>query len=235
MKIALAAVAALVAIVAAILIGAPSDQRTAQPVTGLPWQIDVLPGGSSKVSGLTLSSSTMAAARERFGPDMVLAIVAAPGETGSLEAYYASAAMGVIDGKLILTAGLDENAVQRLRLRSPRNEYMESSTRKYALNPADMAFAYAAPVSAMTFIPAASFGADVVLRHFGRPAERIRTSEHVEHFLYPDKGLAVTLDDEGKELLQYVAPREFARLRDPLSKAGGKATASPQQAPGKSG
>lgn len=223
MKISLAVLAAaIVAIVAAMLIGAPSGNRAAQPVTGLPWQIAILPDGNSSVSGLTLASSTIGDARKRFGDDMTLAIVAAPGETGSLEAYYTKATMGVVSGKLILTAAADKEQVLRLRERSPRNEYMESSTRKYALSPEDLKLAYAAPIAAITFIPGASFGEDVALRNFGRPAERIRVSENVEHLLYPAKGLAITLDSDGKELLQYVAPRDFARLRDPLLKAAAK-------------
>jgi hypothetical protein len=55
-----------------------------------------------------------------------------------------------------------------------------------------------------------------VTSRFGRPSERIRSSESVEHYLYPDRGLDVVLDSKGKELLQYVAPQQFELLREPL-------------------
>ena len=42
------------------------------------------------------------------------------------------------------------------------------------------------------------------------------------HLLYPDKGLDVVVDGNGKELLQYVAPRDFAELREPLNKLEGQ-------------
>ena len=48
---------------------------------------------------------------------------------------------------------------------------------------------------------------------------RIHVSEKRVHLLYPDKGLDVVVDSEGKELLQYVAPKDFALLREPLLKA----------------
>jgi hypothetical protein len=35
-------------------------------------------------------------------------------------------------------------------------------------------------------------------------------------------GLDVVVDKDGKELLQYVAPQQFARLREPLVAAGWK-------------
>jgi hypothetical protein len=38
----------------------------------------------------------------------------------------------------------------------------------------------------------------------------------VEHWLYPEKGLDLMLNDSGKEVLQYVAPREFATLARPF-------------------
>ena len=58
----------------------------------------------------------------------------------------------------------------------------------------------------------------IILQRFGTPAERIRQGETLEHFLYPDKGLDLVLDSKGKEVLQYVAPADFARLRAPLGK-----------------
>ena len=100
-------------------------------------------------------------------------------------------------------------------------------TRKYILHHDDLALAWRAPIASVTFIPAASLDEQTVLRRFGAPAERIRVDERVEHFLYPDKGLDLALDSKGKEVLQYVAPRQFARLREPLIKVAPVTTQSP--------
>ena len=206
---------ALVVLAGVLLRHAP-DKHGAQAITGLPWQIEILPDGRSRVFGLTLGTSTLADARERFGADMEVAVVAAPGEAGSLEAYYSQVTAGVLTGKMILTAALDRENVERMRQRAVKKQRMESSTRKFYLDPDDLAQAYATPIESITFIPSASFDADIAVSHFGRPAERVRTSAQVENLLYPDQGLALTLDSKGKEVLQYVAPRQFARLRDPL-------------------
>ena len=49
---------------------------------------------------------------------------------------------------------------------------------------------------------------------------RMHDGAQVEHWLYPERGLAIALDAKGRELLQYVAPAEFERrLRAPLLKA----------------
>ena len=74
-----------------------------------------------------------------------------------------------------------------------------------------------APIRSIAFIPSTNLDEATILQRFGAPAERLRGGEHIEHFLYPARGLDVVLDAKGKELPQYVAPRDFARLRQPLA------------------
>ena len=63
------------------------EQSGGEPVTGLPWQIDRLPGGESRVFDITLGQTTLGEVIERHGDDeMKLAIIAAPQEVGTLEA-----------------------------------------------------------------------------------------------------------------------------------------------------
>ena len=56
-------------------------------VSGLPWQIEILPDGSTSVFGLHIASSRLSDAYDILGNDMELAIVAASDEVGSLEMY----------------------------------------------------------------------------------------------------------------------------------------------------
>lgn len=214
--------------------GATASGTASDPSRGapLPWQVTVQPDGSSEALGLKLGTGTLADARQRFGLDMQIAIIAAPGEDGSLEAFVDPAQAGFIAGKLVIAAELPASTassasalspasaapatVLALRERAVKSEFMESTTRKYTLSPADEAVALGARIVSLSFIPQASLDADIILARFGKPATRVRSNERQEHFLYPDKGMDVILDSEGKELLQYVAPRDFERLRAPL-------------------
>lgn len=199
--------------------------------TGLPWQIEALPDGASRVMGLTLTNgpdaSTLADVRRLFGNEVPMAIIAAPGEAGSLEAFVDPAQLGFVSGKLVVTARLDAAALKGLRERALKSDFMESATRKYTLSPADEALALKAPIAALSFIPQARLDADAILARFGTPARRVKSNGHLEHFLYPDKGLDVILDTEGKELLQYVPPANFARLSDPLETGSAPSAPSP--------
>lgn len=190
---------------------------------GLPWQIEPRADGTTRVFGLILGESTLADAREHLGNDMDVALIAAPKEPGTIEAYYGQITAGVITGKMVLAATLDPEMIARMRERAPSAEYMESSTRKFTLHPDDLPAAFGARIATITFLPSARIDEQIALTRFGAPAERVRMSEQVEHLLYPELGLDLVINDEGKDVLQYVAPREFSRLRDPLmaAKAGG--------------
>ena len=215
-----------------------SGQHDAPAAThDMPWQVQALPGGGSQVLGLTLGEaspgrSTLGDIQRRWGDAVQIAIVAAPNEAGTLEAYVDPMQAGFISGKAIITAHLPPDVIQGMRERAVKTEYMGGTTRKATLASADLAEALKAPVTAVSFIPAANLDEAIILSRFGQPAERVRSNGHLVHFLYPDKGLDLALDSEGKELLQYVAPAEFERLRQPLlAAASASAAASGVSAP----
>ena len=192
-----------------------------EPMNGLPWHITPLPSGDTQVFGLRLAAqpeaaSTLGDVQRRWASDFQMAVVAAPGENGTLEAYVETATMGVIIGKLVVTTQVSPQVIQGFRERAAKVGYMNSSTRKYSLSASDQALALRSPILALAFIPQANLDDAIVKARFGEPAERVRSNAHAEHWLYPDKGLGITLDSEGKELLQYVAPAQFTRLREPL-------------------
>ena len=142
-------------------------------------------------------TSSLADVRRMWGPDVQIAIIAAPGEDGSLEAFVDPAPAGFVTGKLVVTAQLSPGALKAMRERALKTEFMDSSTRKHTLQPEDEALALAAPIVSLSFIPQARLDAEAIVARFGTPARRIRSNGHLEHFLYPDKGLDVVLDSEG--------------------------------------
>ena len=112
--------------------------NSTQTGTGLPWQIDARPDGSSRVMGLTLSTgsdaSTLADVRRLFGAEVPIAIIAAPGEAGSARSLRGPAQLGFVSGKLVVTAQVDAATLKGLRERALKSAFMESATRKYTLS-----------------------------------------------------------------------------------------------------
>jgi hypothetical protein len=202
----------VVVLVSASLVFFKSDEQASdEPVTGLPWQIDNLPNGSTRVFGITLEQTTLGEAIELLGDDMDLAIIAAPGETGTLEAYYSHYSAGPITGKLILVLDIAPDVLQSLHERA----FRDGGTRRYHLYPDDLTVAYRAPVSIITFLPSLDLDEDIVHGRFGTPVEVIRVNQQ-QHLLYPDKGLDLILNADSKELLQYLHPHAFNAHRAQL-------------------
>jgi hypothetical protein len=106
-----------------------------------------------------------------------------------------------------------------MRERALKAKHMESTTRKITLSADDLAAAALLPVKAISVIPTVNIDEATVIQRFGQPGERVVVSEKRVHLLYPQQGLDVVVDGDSKELLQYVAPRNFASLREPLRAA----------------
>lgn len=227
MKFALSLVALiLVALVVPFLIPGLAKQEGVDPNSNLPWQIQLDGQGGSTVFGLRPGASTLAEARQKLGCELEVAVIAEPNEAGTLEGYCAQVSLGFVMARAIITVDANEQVIIDLRERALKAKPMESATRKIMLHPNDLNAVEAMLIRAISIIPTVNLDEATVMQRFGQPGERLVVSEKRVHLLYPDKGLDVIVDSDGKELLQYVAPRQFALLREPLrAVSDGKAAA----------
>jgi hypothetical protein len=217
MKFALYLIAFIVAaLTLPFFIPGAGQQEGGDPNSGLPWQISIDAAGKSQVFGLTPGVSTLADLKQRFGSEVEVAIIAEPNELGTLEAYYAQVPLGFVLAKVIATVDTSKQAISEMRERALKAKHMESMTRKITLHPDDLVMADRLHIKALSVIPTVNLDEATIIQRFGEPGERIVISPTRVHLLYPQFGLDVMVDHNGKELLQYVSPHQFASLRDPL-------------------
>jgi hypothetical protein len=189
---------------------------SAPPAQGTPWQVAVPAPGQSAVFGLRLPGSTLGEARARWGEDMAAAVLVDAGGALSLEAYVERLDAGGVQGRLVLSFETTAGQLPAWRETLPR-EPTPSGGWRHQLNAAALQALAPAALVGLGFIPAAQLDAAVLSARFGEPAARVPVGEHQQHWLYPTQGLAIVLDDRGRELLQYVAPADFERrLAAPL-------------------
>lgn len=217
MKFALTLIALiLLALIVPFFLPGAGKQEGVDPNANLPWQIVADDQGGSEVFGLKPGVSTLGDVRRRLGDEIEVAIIAEPNEIGSLEGYYSQVPLGFVLARMIVTVDLPDDAISAMRERALKAKHMESTTRRITLHPDDFVAVDRLPIRAISVIPTVNLDEATVMQRFGEPGERIVVSEKRAHLLYPKFGLDVMVDKDGKELLQYVAPRHFARLRDPL-------------------
>jgi len=169
---------ALFFLLAIILAAYPflDQSENSEPLSGLPWQIEVMADGSTQVFGLHIGNSRLADAIEILGDDMELAIIAAPDEVGSLEMYYGHYKAGLLSGKLILLTDISEQDLKRWRDNSPISEYMATGkAKKYTLSEDDIYLVLDEVITGLTFIPAVNLDEEVILARFGMPDNRIES------------------------------------------------------------
>ncbi len=191
----------------------PDTPPTPQNVTPMPWEIEILAEGESRVFGLKLPVDTLNDARQLLGSDMEVALIQQADKPASLEAYYSRINAGMLTGSMILVLAIEAEQIKALQQRARKPQILQSGGKKQALAVEDLDAVFNLPILGISFLPAASLDADLAIARFGHPDERSRLSETVEQLFYPKQGLIITLDAKGKDVLQYVAPCDFSRLR----------------------
>ncbi len=187
--------------------------RHPSPAGERPWEQAVGADGTSRALGLVLGRSTLRDAIGRFGKGVDVAIFESPGRPLSLEAYFSDASPGGIRGRLVLTLAPSPPVLEGLRDRSKGPRLLQSGTLRREIDARDAEVLASLPITAITFVPTANLDEATVRSRFGEPVERLPAGEGAVRWLYPDRGLAVTLSEQGKELIEYVDPVDSERLR----------------------
>jgi hypothetical protein len=179
------------------------------PRTDLPWQVTVNADGSSRVFDLQLGDATLADAMAKFGRLEGLALFEPPVGRMSLEAYFGSVRFGPLNAKVVVGLQATGEEMVALRARSTRREGSPTGDWKYRLDDAPQAHAERR-LSAISYVPGTrDLDADFFRARFGEPAAWLRENEQAVSWFYPELGLAVLIDDEAREVLEYQAPRDF--------------------------
>ena len=90
-------------------------------------------------------------------------------------------------------------------------------SKKITPAPEDAARLRELPISSLTYMPSIRLDEEIFLKRFGQPGQRIRERKSgAVHWLYPQNGLDIALGGEEKPVLQYVPPKDFDKLLQPL-------------------
>ena len=200
----------------------PPGEQSKGPVY-LPWQVEKTQSGSIRVLGLELGKSTLLDAQRRFHEVYEVTLFVHPDGGKMVEAYFDQTALSGFRARVVLVMSLSPEQLDAFYQRGVRVATLGSGTRKVTLSDADLAALAAMPFDSLTYIPKMNLSEELIEARFGKPAQRIRKKGKdgmVEHWLYPEKGLDLSLHEKGKEVLQYVVPARFEELRKPLLEEG---------------
>jgi len=203
------------ALLALAFVGLSPDPK-AKPSATLPWDIRLSDNGHSEVFGITLGQTTVSEALAILGIDHDLAIISDQQDHSGLEIYYSHFRTGPLAAKLVLSVTIEPLLLETMQARASKAQYLKTGARKFSLNDTDLNNIQALTIGALSLIPAANLSRETIIARFGEPTEVIASAGQGQHLLYPEKGLDVVFHPETKETFQYVAPRNFKQLSQPL-------------------
>ncbi len=192
-----------------------------------PWQIEVLSPDRLKIMGVTLGETTLEQLRQRFGQIEGIALFRNPDGRYSLEAYLGKVNIGPLSGRWIVTLAASQQELEALTGRAIKRIKTENGSIRWTLNKDAKAEQANRAVATLTMIPGYSgMDADFLRSRFGEPSRIETVDDSSEQWLYPEKGVRLLLDREGKELFEYMPPSMMKRGQQPAAHTGSTEDAS---------
>jgi len=182
----------------------------------LPWDIVIDTDGNSTVFGLTIGVSTLKEAQEALQEEAKVNLFVSQDEQYSVEAYFRRIVISGFKADLVLSLDIDPTEVKAMYDRGARQKRVETGNKQVDLASEDFALMGSQKIGHITYIPSANLDDALVSTRFGEPSRRVTEKGGIVHWLYPQKGLDIGLNPEGKEVFQYLNPRDFNQALIPL-------------------
>jgi len=190
----------------------------------LPWHIEHPAEGVSRVFGLTLGVSSPAEAERRFREQAEFGLFRSTDGKLSAEAFFEQINLAGLKSRVVLTVLVEPTTLLAMHDRGLRMS-ATGSGKKITLAPDDLAQLKLLPIGSITLIPSVRVPDELLEKRFGKPAQTVReANSEVVHWLYPQHALDITTSNTKleKQVLQYVSPRDYRNLLDPLLQNGGQ-------------
>ncbi|MBV2121535.1 MAG: hypothetical protein KUF74_08780 [Candidatus Thiodiazotropha sp. (ex Ctena orbiculata)] len=171
----------------------------------LPWDIQVTANNEIQVFNLTLNKSLLPEARQIFQNQGKVNLFVGTDGQPAIEAYFERVFLSGLRADFILALKADQSLLNQLVERGSRISRTSDTMHKIVLGSDDLQIAEQLPIEVINYIPAANLDEELINSRFGEPTEKIvETETGVTHWIYPDRGMTIGLNPEGKELIQYM-------------------------------
>lgn len=206
---------ALIASIVGLLI--PAEKQPA--VQTFPWQIELTPEGKTKVFGLTLGQSTLQQAEQVFGAISELSLfypVPGQGQRG-VEAYFDKVNLGGLSARVVAVMSFTPEQLQSMHDRGARISTLGDGSRKVTLHTDDVRLVRNTSIYSITYLPRIRLEKELLEKRFGKPDQLVaEQNTNTQHWMYPELGLDIALDENSYAVFQYIAPSQFEALLEPL-------------------
>jgi hypothetical protein len=182
----------------------------------LPWHIEHPTAGSSQIFGITLGISNTKEAEQHFHEAAKPILFKSHNGQLVVEVFFEEVKLAGLKARIVLSISVPDAELHDMYERGLRMNATDIG-KEITLTPDDIARVFTMPISSLTYMPAVRLEDEIFAKRFGQPELRIKEKKSgVVHWLYPQHGLDIALGGGEKPLLQYVSPKDFDKLTQPL-------------------
>jgi len=174
-----------------------------------PWQTHINDQRRLEVFSIELGETTLAEARRRWGGEPSLALFRGNNGTLALEAYFDRVMLGPFQVRMVARLGADQALLSGMRARGGRPRPGPSGDYRFNLETADVQRAMTLPVDEISYVPSYHIEGKLLRSRFGQPSSIRRLDENTQVWLYAPRGILVTIQNRGKDIIHYVNPDHF--------------------------
>lgn len=183
--------------------------------TDLPWHVSTTANGATHVLGVDIGEITFKELMFKLKLLAEPALFETPEGNLFLEASFGKKKFGILEARLIAEMEADQSVFKIMKDENAGRDATPSNHWKYSLSIKSTKIANDLRVWRLVYLPIADFELKQ-MKFFGEPQEKIQVTDNAQYWLYPEKGMALLWDKEGKEIFYYAAPKDFARLKKSL-------------------
>jgi len=210
----------LLMIGSAMMIAVIGQRKPVNSLDYMPWEVDILKNGSTRVLGITLGKTTIQEANQIFASFAQTRLIqssasmdnsvsehpAANGDsTGNentappdyqLIARYNDLNFDGMIAEVQLIYQLDKTKILALHKTLKTDEAADkvsaqSNAQEYKIDKQDEIAWLSTPVQGITFIPSIDYGEDTIRQRFGQAIKQLKINETEQLWVYPEFGLKI--------------------------------------------
>lgn len=187
------------------------------------WETSLSPNEEMKVFDLTLNQSTLQDALNTFGNRVTITLYETV-DGDQVEGYFRETKAGPFVGRMAFT--LKKNDVNMQSVKDQLEEKIAPMSRNKSYKiPSNFSHLFLdTPIFSLAFIPTQIvLTPEDIKARFGEPDLIIEEMENEKktgtiHYLYPNKGIDISIDNEKRAIIQYISPKYFTeKVIDPIS------------------
>ncbi len=206
---------AVLAIVGSFFIPAPPSDKS-----DLPWHIEHPTPDTTRVFGVTLGQTTTNEAEQHFKELAKPSLFKSKDGRLVAEMFFEQVNLAGFKAKIVLSVAASDTELLEMYERGLRMTATESG-KQITLTPDDITRLRTLPVASLTYLPSVRLNEEIIRKRFGQPAQRIKEKKSAAvHWLYPQHGLDIAAGGEEKAVLQFVPPKDFGKLEQPIVATG---------------